>query len=820
MKAKFLAVLGTSVMATMLLAGCGNGSGSGVYTLREYQEASPSNWNPHTWTMSNDTYIPGYCEMGFVDLAMDPAKEGGYQFIYEMATAIKDVTAADEYQQSDFMKKWGIAAGDVGRVWEFDLNENAKWENGVAINADTYVNSMKEDLDPHMKNYRAQTYYVGDVSLVGAYDYYLSDSDNFVELDKVDADKADKGATEVDTKNYVSWDTCLCFASSDWLGGSGGYVPSDFSAKKKGKGSSYFTTDSGDNLIDKYENGVEMTAAVIADIRSSTKLCNWLGIASDQDVLDLFGTRKLHFPAASFDSVGLVKLSDYKMLYIAQSTVSEFSLKTNMTSNWIVDTDLYDSKKVTTGELVTTSYGTTADSYRSFGPYKLVTFEKDKQIKFAKNDQWYGWTDGKHDGQYQTTNITCDIISQHSTALLSFQQGGLDSVNLETADLSTYGYSDYLLHTPETYTMRFVFNSNVDDLTALETKAADGKNKKILHEYEFRKALSLCIDRKRFNAEGTAGNEAAFGLLNSLYYYDVANNPTSIYRNTDDAKEAIVNLYGLKYGTGEKYATLNDAYKAVTGLDVDAAKALFTTAYNNAIADGNYTAGQAIHFQIGYLDATMSTTVAQIKLLNEFVATATAGTKLEGKISFEAKSFNGSETRYDAIGNGSIEISNCAWGGAAFYPFSTFDVYTGDRGYSKQVNEARFWSAKNENLTITYDWNKDGTVSADETKTTSIYNWQHRNGSQDDEILGANAGYTAARLHVLSCLETALLNDYNFAVVGSYATVSLFSKKIKYATTTYNIMYGYGGIRFMTYDKDDAQWDAYVKSQGGSIDYA
>jgi hypothetical protein len=68
-KKNFLAVMGCAVMAGALLAGCGSTSGSGVYTLREFQAASPTNWNPHTWEMSNDTYIPGYCEMGFVDLA-------------------------------------------------------------------------------------------------------------------------------------------------------------------------------------------------------------------------------------------------------------------------------------------------------------------------------------------------------------------------------------------------------------------------------------------------------------------------------------------------------------------------------------------------------------------------------------------------------------------------------------------------------------------------------------------------------------------------------------------------------------------------------
>ena len=43
--------------------------------------------------------------------------------------------------------------------------------------------------------------------------------------------------------------------------------------------------------------------------------------------------------------------------------------------------------------------------------------------------------------------------------------------------------------------------------------------------------------------------------------------------------------------------------------------------------------------------------------------------------------------------------------------------------------------------------------------------------------------------------------------------------KIKYGSETYDPMFGFGGIRLMTYNYDDEAWDAYVKEQGGKIDY-
>ena len=38
-------------------------------------------------------------------------------------------------------------------------------------------------------------------------------------------------------------------------------------------------------------------------------------------------------------------------------------------------------------------------------------------------------------------------------------------------------------------------------------------------------------------------------------------------------------------------------------------------------------------------------------------------------------------------------------------------------------------------------------------------------------------------------------------------------------TTDYNIMYGYGGIRHMTYNYTDAEWDAFVAKEGGTLSY-
>ncbi len=175
-----------------------------------------------------------------------------------------------------------------------------------------------------------------------------------------------------------------------------------------------------------------------------------------------------------------------------------------------------------------------------------------------------------------------------------------------------------------------------DSLTALESKAGDGANKRVLYYDDFRKAISLSMDRATFCSQASAGFKAAYSLLNDLYYYDIENDSDSIYRNTDEAKQSVVDLYGITYGDGQKYDTLDKAYTSVTGYDVEEARALFQSVYEQAITDGNYTDGQDI--KINCMCSASSELTAddskQQDLMNQFVTDAARGTGFEGKITF------------------------------------------------------------------------------------------------------------------------------------------------------------------------------------------
>ena len=780
---KRVLVLALAAAMTLSLAACGgkDNTEEATYTYNLYMEASPTNWNPHTWEMSSDSEIMSYIEMGLVDVRI--GEDGDtWEWAMEMADEITDITAT--YADKE---KYGIGADETGRVWEVKLNQNAKWADGTVINADTYVYSMQQLLDPAMKNYRANNYITGTAALYGASDYFYSDlagQDYYASLSSLGfGSEAD--AVAAGTELYIDIEGFWGITTADGKGWASITDETEIrdEAVEEGQDEDYVSPK---YLYETYLAAGQMYESYAAD---------YLGGVAGQ------------YAAASFEDVGFVKVDDYTFLYITQDPVDEFYLYTAMLSNWIVYEDLYEAGKTTTGNLVATNYGTSVDTYMSYGPYKLTGFEVDKQFICEKNDQWYGYTDGKHEGEFQTTTVKYQIVADHNTQLQLFNQGNLDYISLTSDDMATYKMSDNLLKTDQTYTFRWIFGTDLEKLEALEKEANDGKNKKVLYYDDFRKAISLAMNREQLCLEGSAGYKPAYYLVNSLYYYNVAEDPTSVYRTTPEAKKVVLDLYGLEY-TEE---TIDEVYETVTGYDVEAAKALFQSVYEQAIADGNYTEGQEIHIRCCASAASSLTAedVAQQDLLNDFVAAATVGTGFEGKITFEF--YSGSATRYDDVAQGKVEMIRGAWGGAAFYPFQMMLCYCEPEymGGVEKIHESNGWDPTKEKLTITYDFDGDGTA---EDKTDTFQNWSKL-------INYDNTVDMETKLNVLAAIEKGLMEAYQCIPWGCDVVCSLYSQKVTMGTTEYDIMYSYGGVRHMTYNFTDAEWTEYVASEGGTLNY-
>ena len=176
-------VLGISLLAitTILgLASCGGSTGPSKekddgYTYRTYLSTSPTNWNVHNWQTSDESYVTSFTEIGLYDCILNDTKDG-YKFVTEMASAMPVAIDPDLLDESDYdaikNKYYEKTEWSKGQVWEIALNKNACWEDGSAIKAKDYVDSMERLLNPSYANFRADSYYNGNLVLANAEAYY------------------------------------------------------------------------------------------------------------------------------------------------------------------------------------------------------------------------------------------------------------------------------------------------------------------------------------------------------------------------------------------------------------------------------------------------------------------------------------------------------------------------------------------------------------------------------------------------------------------------------------------------------------------------
>ncbi|MBQ8186897.1 MAG: hypothetical protein IJ037_08500, partial [Clostridia bacterium] len=475
---KLIAMLLALVMCLGMMTACSSGDEgtteavTGNFTYNAYTTALGTNWNPHTWETNADDTMLSYLSEGFVDLSIKDSANGVYQWVYGMATSIEDVTASaqDDLTKYAVTLPEGATTADAGYVYEIKLNPEAKWEDGTAINADTYVYSMQQLLAPEMKNYRANLYIAGESAIAGGANYYYQGSSvwmdnsanaNYAVTDYVAAD----GAYTTPNGEPV---VIAVAQPLDWLGGDTLQTYVEY------YGEAMFDVAAYESLLalcdeEGYAPYNDETIALLTSI--ITYSADWGETAENVKDYTMY---QQTYPEASFDSVGLYKVDDYTIRYVCQTAIEKNYFLTSCTSTWLVYESLYEAGKDTSGELTTTDYGTSLETSISYGPYKMESIQADKQVVFVQNENWYGWektedgslvsytnfeVDGAVQQQYQTTKIVIDVMEE-SGAKQAFLKGELSSWSPNAEELTTYATSDQLYKVDETYTMSFFFNTN------------------------------------------------------------------------------------------------------------------------------------------------------------------------------------------------------------------------------------------------------------------------------------------------------------------------------------------------------------------------
>lgn len=765
------------------------------YTFTEAVDALGNNWNPHAWEMNNEDAILGYILAPLCTMSVEDSENGVYQWIYVAAESITDVTAEN---QGD-LTKYGVTlpAGQTaeetekGFVFEIKLNPDMKWENGTPINADTYIYSMKAQLDPAMKNYRANLYVAGESAVAGAAKYYYSDQEGTYETLTAMGYGSVQEALDAGETLYL--DIHNLWGMKGAVDAEGNECPQ------------WLAITDDHKYIDPADNS-EISAA---DIYAGYAAYLEPGTGYEAAVYKLNENM-----GATYDEVGCYKVDDYTIRYVTQTALDINYFLTSCASNWLVYEELYEAGKDTSGELVTTNYGTSKETTMSCGPYRIESLQPGKQMVFVKNENYYlfsqdeegryvGTTeylvDGEYVPAYETDKIVWNVMDSDA-AKQAFLKGELSTWTPSADDLVAFSTSDQLLKAPETYTMSFFFNCDLENLKTMDASKGN-TNSVVLSNINFRKAFSLAIDRAEY-VGATEGYIPAFSMLNSLYYYNIYEDPASSYRNSDQAKQAIVNFYGVEYGEGTPYADLDAAHDSINGYNLTEAQKLMKQACEELVAAGLYKEGEPIHIRIGWMKGALDSPAnQQCALMNKYINAAVEGSGF-GTITLEA--VGNINNRYADTANGEYAIGYGAWGGAAFYPFRNFQVYCDPDQYD--IHEAGCWDPTKETLTI----NVEG---EDVTKT-----WQEWSGCMIGSGDMADKSFET-KLDILAAMEENYMKFFYRIPLASTTVPMMMSYQCNQYTENYNIMYGFGGMELLNYNYTDAEWADYVASQNGTLNY-
>lgn len=759
-----------------------------VYTYNDYIAGTTNmKWGTVNWETNEDSYVLSKITSGFYNFYLNDTKDG-WAIGCDLASELPvDVT-------SDYVGSYGIEEGDTAKAWKITLNPDACWEDGTPINADSYIYSYQQLLDPIMLNRRADSLYAGDFQIYGAKNYVYQGRTSFNALGETVEDYLANGGDE--SQLYVDVTSFWNVTAED--------------------GSQYVSiTDETPIRDEAVEDENADEAYVSGKYLYETYLAP--GAPNADNAADYVGTMQAYESDYSFDNVGIFKTGDYEIVFVTTSPVAspDYYVPYNLSSTYLVYEDLWESCKTyfnSNGDQVdadsddiasiTTNYGTSAETTMSFGPYRLDYFELDKQITFTRNDNWFGYKDGKHTGMYQADNISCQVIAEQSTALLAFLNGEIDNVSLVASDMSTYGSSDYIRYTPQSYTTKLTFNTDLAKTTERGTQ--------ILTNLNFRKAFSYAIDRNTFAAAYTSAGTAGFGMLNNLYVYDPYTGAT--YRDSEGAKEALCNLYGMTWGEDGDYEDLDEAYEAITGYDITYAQSLMQQAYDECVADGLYDGESNVEIELRVYQSD-DVYVQMFNYLNSCLQAACEGTGFEGKVSMKmVVDADYYETNY----SGGADMIFTTWGGATYSPWTVmYECYCDASDGSGQQMEYGFDTSA---INVVID--VDGATFTQPLQTWALWADGDVNTvltSDDGSVtLDAFADYSYdTEAEIYGKLEYALLSYYTTTPLYYRNSGSLVSQKGDYAVTQYVDLVEFGGIEYYTFDYDDTEWEA-VK---GSLTY-
>ncbi len=786
-----------------------------TYTYNIAWGEFPARWNPHTYEEATDGEVLNYITDGFYTFDYNE-DETGFAMVPAMTTDDHpvDITA-------DYVGKYGIVEGDKALVYKINLRSDLVWDNGDKITAHDFVESAKRLLNPAAQNYRADSMYSNDVVIYNAENYlkqgqqgwfpasdpykvYSADMDEILIFSLSPLPEED--AEGIPAKSYVRSYLESIGAPKEWTGA---------------EASAYILGQVGKS--DLAADAANLEGKTLAEIKADPALkAAWEAVlgwwqTEPNEELHFFVTNYT-YPDMEWDNnVGIFALSDTELVYVLASPMEGFYLKYGMPSGYLVHIATYDAcESIDEDGIYQNTYCTSVETSPSYGTYSMNKFQTDKELEFVRNEKWYGL----EEGTYQTTHINVQCVKEAATREGLLLEGKLDSFGLDGDFAEKYAKSDLTYFSESPSTFAICFNPSLDALTKAQEAAGANINKTIITLLEFRQAMSFGMNRAEFVIATNPLGVPGFGLFSDQHIVDP--DLGLGYRSTEQAKEVLVEFWGLKddIGEGKLYANNDEAIASLTGYNPEAAKQKFNEAYDKAIAEGLMDADDVIEIMIGVPSLEYSFYKKGSTFIQNHYTKLVEGTSLEGKLTFKVNDTLGNDYANALKRNDVDMLFGVGWQGMAMNPYGLIMAYmTSQYQYDAHTD----YTKQSMEMVI------DG-----KTYTASVNDWYMAiNGSPvtlidsegnqlENYVCGSSAaaeGRYEERLSILAGLEKAVLMNYNFIPITGDAGANIKGMQIKYYKEEYNMMMGFGGLKYMTYNYTDAEWDAYVASQGGELDY-
>ena len=767
-----------------------------IYNISTYY--CPKDWNPLTNPDPISDQIRNYLQSNLFEFNYKFDEDGNiipgdYNVEYSAAVNVEDIT---EYYFTDSSVKH--------QAYKITLRDDLCWDDGTKITADDFVYTMKELLDPTAKYYNAGKYYNGNVIIKNAKNY---NKQGTVETD------VDNGQTH----EYTLGD--LVKRSDDvYMLPNGREVYFNLFRKYSCIDNSIFSYFNNLNNSSYYKlyqtynsDNIPVTDETI-DLFAEMINTDIFGNQTREDVAN-FLFYDYEYPKMSFDEVGIsVGDNQYELIVVLDKPLQLLDDTGNLyhlaaysfqTLPLVHRTFWQENKVISSNNTVSSKYNTSVETSRSWGPYKIIQYKYNESYTLVKNTEWYGYSDTKYYNQYQTEKIVCKVILNIFDVEEQFLQGKVDHFDVVDSD-KDYAYSDRAYYIPDDYVDSIHLQSNKEEL---EKREYAGINKTILTYPEFRKALSLSINRVEYCKNHFNLYLPGYGLFNNAHYYDIANGGR--YRNEDVAKMVLCITYGVDY---EKYSSLDEAYEQITKQNLDLARQLVDVAYDKALADGEISENDIVVLQFGA--SVINSLVSNIfKCIKDSWLELVKGTKLEGKLKF-ANDLEAGPSWSNEFRAGKYDVTVGGWTGAAWDPAYFLAAYL-DPTYMYSSG----WAT--DEITMEFTMPGAGVNGTDITDTLSLLEWYKCLNNLEGAKYNFGEGYISndLRLLLIAALEKEILTAYYTIPVGNSNTARMISYKVDYITYDYNVFMEFGGVRYLKYNYTESEWHDYVNSCNGNLNY-